>query len=108
MTTALRVLVDRLPTRVNLEKRRIVLESNLCVLCEEEEESRSHVFFKCKVAWNVWCMCSKWVGEGVCGLPWLGKFGNRGTLSSLRMIEWTILRFLLWPNSRCGNGSRVK
>jgi len=62
MITAWRILVDRLPTQVNLEKRGIVLESSTCVFCGEEEESGSHVFFKCKVALRVWSLCSKWVG----------------------------------------------
>jgi len=60
MTTAWRVLVDRLPTRENLVKRGFILKSSLCVLGGDEEESGSHVFFKCKVAWKV---CSKWIGE---------------------------------------------
>jgi len=32
-------------------------------MCGEVEESGSHVFFKCKVAWRVWCLCSKWIRE---------------------------------------------
>ncbi|KAK7373394.1 hypothetical protein VNO80_06800 [Phaseolus coccineus] len=48
MTTASRVSADRLPRRVNLEKRGIVMESSMCVLCGEEEELRSQVFFMCK------------------------------------------------------------
>jgi len=58
MTTAWRVLVDKLPTRVNLEKKGTDLDSNVCVICGEEEETCNHVFFKCKVAWRVWCMCN--------------------------------------------------
>jgi len=62
MTTTWRVLTDRLSTRENLVKRELILESNLCVQCEDEEEYESHVFFKCKVAWKVWSLCSKWIG----------------------------------------------
>ena len=63
MTTVWKVLADRLPTHVNLEKREIDLESSMCFLCREEKEFGSHIFFKCKVAWKVWSLCSKWVGE---------------------------------------------
>jgi len=37
MTTAWCILVDRLPTRVNLEKRGIDMDNNICVMCGEEE-----------------------------------------------------------------------
>jgi len=63
MTTAWRNLADRLPTRVNQEKRGIGLESNVCVMCGEEEETGNHVFFNSKVAWRIWCMCCQWIGE---------------------------------------------
>jgi len=45
-----------------LEKRGLILDSILCVMCGEEEETGSHVFFKYKVAWRVWCLCCEWVG----------------------------------------------
>ena len=32
-------------------------------MCREEEKTENHVFFKCKVAWRVWCMCSQWIME---------------------------------------------
>jgi len=63
LTTAWRVLKDMLPTRANLERRGLILESNRCAMCGEDEESGSHVFFECRVAWRVWCLCSEWVGE---------------------------------------------
>jgi len=56
MTIAGRVLVDRLHVWTWRKEE-------LCVLCGEEEESGSHFFFECKVAWKVWCICNKWVGE---------------------------------------------
>jgi len=63
LTTAWRVLNDRLPTRANLERRGLILETNRCAMCGEDEESGSHVFFECRVTWRVWCLCSEWVGE---------------------------------------------
>ena len=53
MTSSQRVVVDRLPTLVNLKERGAVLESFMCVMCGEEEETRNHLFFKCNVAWRV-------------------------------------------------------
>lgn len=63
MTIAWRVLGDRLPACVNLAKRRVVLKNILGVMCGEVEESVSHIFFNCKVAWRVLCPCSRWLGE---------------------------------------------
>ena len=41
---------DCLPTRVNLIRRGITLESCLCPLCHSEEEDINHVLFRCEVA----------------------------------------------------------
>jgi len=49
--STLRVLVNRIVTRVNLEVKGL-----------EDEESMSHLFFKCKTTWNVWVMRYKWLG----------------------------------------------
>ena len=38
------------------------VESNTCVLCGLEEESCSHLFFKCRLAWLVWSQCYAWLG----------------------------------------------
>jgi len=53
LTTSWRVLDDRLPTHANLERRGLILESNRCAMCGEDEETGSHVFFECRVAWRV-------------------------------------------------------
>jgi len=53
LTTAWRVLNDRLPTRANLERKGLIQESNMCVMCGKDEESGIHVFFECRVAWRI-------------------------------------------------------
>ena len=50
LTTAWRVLNGKLPMRANLERRGLILKSNRCAMCGEDEESGSHVFFECRVA----------------------------------------------------------
>ena len=37
-------------------------ENNICVLCGMEEESCSHLFFKCRLTWLVWSQCYAWLG----------------------------------------------
>jgi len=58
-----RLLLDRLPTRVNLVKRDMQLINMLCSLCQEGEETSQHLFGTCKVAQKVWDQCDIWVGN---------------------------------------------
>ena len=58
---AWRVLQNKIATRVNLERRGMLVESSLCCLCGKEEESYRHLFFECNFAWRVWCYCFKWL-----------------------------------------------
>jgi len=50
---AWRLLLDKLPTRVNLVKRDMHLTNMLCPLCQEGEETSQHLFGTCKVAQKV-------------------------------------------------------
>jgi len=34
----------------------------MCPLCNIEEETIQHVFFKCLVAQKVWDKCDSWIG----------------------------------------------
>ena len=60
-----RVLRRRLPTLDNLAKRGVIqdLRSNgVCKLCNVEIETVDHIFFGCSFAYDVWCLCLKWLG----------------------------------------------
>ncbi|GJZ87100.1 RNA-directed DNA polymerase, eukaryota [Tanacetum coccineum] len=67
-----------LPTRVNLSRRGVLLDSHLCPLCNAAMEDVQHVFFRCDVArvvlrkicrwWDIW----NWLGDLIfLGLGWL-------------------------------------
>jgi len=62
LLTAWRVLEDKIVTTVNLERRGIVVDNPLCCLCGMEVESHCHLFFVCRFAWLVWCLCFEWLG----------------------------------------------
>ncbi|GKB25703.1 RNA-directed DNA polymerase, eukaryota, reverse transcriptase zinc-binding domain protein, partial [Tanacetum coccineum] len=47
---AWKVRLDSLPTRLNISKRDMDIESILCPICNKEVESSSHVFFTCHIA----------------------------------------------------------
>jgi len=48
-----KTFLDRLPARVNLERRGVNIESNLCPLCAKEEETLQHLFIRCEVSQSV-------------------------------------------------------
>ncbi|GJT54358.1 RNA-directed DNA polymerase, eukaryota [Tanacetum coccineum] len=51
---------DRLPTKVNLNRRGILLDSHLCPLCNAAMEDVQHVFFRCDVARVVLRKICRW------------------------------------------------
>ncbi|GJU38259.1 RNA-directed DNA polymerase, eukaryota [Tanacetum coccineum] len=56
----LRARRDRLPTRVNLSRRGVLLDSHLCPLCNAAMEDVQHVFFRCDVARVVLRKICRW------------------------------------------------
>nr|GFC53962.1 RNA-directed DNA polymerase, eukaryota [Tanacetum cinerariifolium] len=50
---AWKLCLDRLPTRVNLAKRNVVVASLLCLLCDSGMEDAAHLFFRCDMAKDV-------------------------------------------------------
>jgi len=55
-------LENKIATRVNLERRGVLVESSLCCLCGREEETYRHLFFDCSFAWKVWSFYFRWLG----------------------------------------------
>ncbi|GAU13336.1 hypothetical protein TSUD_42900 [Trifolium subterraneum] len=61
---AWRLLRDRLPTKVNLSYRGILLVGDsLCVSGCGEVESTQHVFLSCSTFGSLWSLVSSWVGS---------------------------------------------
>ncbi|GJX54941.1 reverse transcriptase domain, reverse transcriptase zinc-binding domain protein [Tanacetum coccineum] len=48
-----RLLLDRLPHRLNLSSRGLDIDSILCPVCSEHVKSNSHAFFSCSAASNI-------------------------------------------------------
>ncbi|KAH1238893.1 hypothetical protein GmHk_08G023471 [Glycine max] len=53
---------DRLPTRVNLNRRQIQVGELTCPFCGGEEESAGHLFLQCGKIISVWWESLSWVG----------------------------------------------
>jgi len=59
--TSWRVLEDKIASKANLAREGLCISTIMCCLCGEEEETTSHLFCTCRVAWLVWSMCYEWM-----------------------------------------------
>ncbi|GKA72771.1 RNA-directed DNA polymerase, eukaryota [Tanacetum coccineum] len=57
---AWKVSLDCLPTRINISRRGMDIESILCPMCDNAAESASHLFFTCRVAKEVFRKILYW------------------------------------------------
>ncbi|GJW63896.1 RNA-directed DNA polymerase, eukaryota [Tanacetum coccineum] len=55
-----KALQDRLPTRSNLVRRNILIDSLSCLICDGELEDSSHLFFRCCLARDVTRLVCRW------------------------------------------------
>ncbi|GJU52604.1 ribonuclease H-like domain-containing protein [Tanacetum coccineum] len=55
-----RLLLNKLPTRVNLDRKSIDVHSLLCPICQEDVETVNHIFFSCEMATDLWSLLAKW------------------------------------------------
>lgn len=100
-----RVLLDRIATLPNLQRRRILgeEESVACRLCNtQEDESVLHLFFNCNFAKTVWIRVFSWLDlqpfAAGSGVDWLETFASMSLPKSnrawLAVFHGTI--WLLW------------
>nr|GEV12839.1 putative RNA-directed DNA polymerase, eukaryota, reverse transcriptase zinc-binding domain protein [Tanacetum cinerariifolium] len=54
-----RAMLNKLPTRVNLDHRGIDVDSLLCPIFHEDVETVNHLFFSCEVAKDLWGLLAK-------------------------------------------------
>ncbi|XP_028201834.1 uncharacterized protein LOC114386020 [Glycine soja] len=59
---AWRLIRDRLPTRMNLRRRKVVINEVQCPFCGDVEEEAAHLFFSCKKILPIWWESLSWVG----------------------------------------------
>ncbi|GJW97900.1 RNA-directed DNA polymerase, eukaryota, reverse transcriptase zinc-binding domain protein [Tanacetum coccineum] len=57
-----RLFLNKLPSRVNLDKKCIDLDSLLCPVCNEDVEMVNHLFFSCDMAKDLWSLLARWWG----------------------------------------------
>ncbi|GKC09769.1 RNA-directed DNA polymerase, eukaryota, reverse transcriptase zinc-binding domain protein [Tanacetum coccineum] len=57
---AWKVKTDSLPTRFNISRRGIDIESIMCAICDNGVETSSHLFFSCCMVRQIGCMIARW------------------------------------------------
>ncbi|GJX65365.1 RNA-directed DNA polymerase, eukaryota [Tanacetum coccineum] len=57
---AWKVRYDFLPTRLNLSRRGIEIQSIICPSCNKEVESSNHIFFACSLVRNIYRKIATW------------------------------------------------
>ncbi|GKD63237.1 RNA-directed DNA polymerase, eukaryota, reverse transcriptase zinc-binding domain protein, partial [Tanacetum coccineum] len=55
-----RILHKRLPTRFNLDRRGVGLDSTRCPVCDEDIETEEHLFTSCFIATETWRRVFTW------------------------------------------------
>ncbi|KAL8483406.1 hypothetical protein ACS0TY_026198 [Phlomoides rotata] len=100
-----RVLWDRLPTKLNLQKRNILNPNSSlnCVLCNAREESSRHIFFECEVSYKVWMSCLNWLGVASAlqsdpcrNLSAFRQNARRGKGMLVLVVIWQCMIWLIW------------
>ncbi|GJZ25676.1 RNA-directed DNA polymerase, eukaryota [Tanacetum coccineum] len=55
-----RMLLNKLPTLMNLMTRGITVQSNKCGICDTGDETINHLMLHCDLAWDVWALVGRW------------------------------------------------
>ncbi|GJW07652.1 RNA-directed DNA polymerase, eukaryota, reverse transcriptase zinc-binding domain protein [Tanacetum coccineum] len=55
-----RLLLNKLPSRVNLDRKGIDVGSILCPICMDDVKTVNHIFFSCNMAKDLWALFANW------------------------------------------------
>jgi hypothetical protein len=99
------LMLQRLPTRVNLARRGVFTSpiQAQCGWCSSEVESDTHLFTKCDVAVEVWLGTHSWLGI-ITAVPWnishsfesfVVPFKSKKRREGLNLI-WQTVMWSLW------------
>ena len=93
-------MLIRIPTRDNLDRRGLDIDSVLCLVCQQAREDINHLFFTCSVALQIWFKVAKWVELHIHSffsveeqLQWVDGLT---TVRSKRSILDSVCSTLLW------------
>nr|GFB38535.1 RNA-directed DNA polymerase, eukaryota [Tanacetum cinerariifolium] len=98
-----KVMVEALPTRFNMSRRGISIPSIMCPVCDEEVESVNHLFFRCKVCYQLGSKLKE-IFEGV----WITMWWYRNKIlfednppKKADLFDRIVVISYQWCKSRC-------
>ncbi|KAL8509549.1 hypothetical protein ACS0TY_016681 [Phlomoides rotata] len=103
--TTWKTVKEKLATSDKLERRGINLnnEAKSCKMCKEMEENVRHLFFECKVSYQIWCNILNWLGVSlvphnntVIHFLLFGECLGRGTKVRVAATIWIGTVWSLW------------
>jgi len=60
------VIKNKVPTKNNWNRKGVVFDTVLCVMCGEKEEIVTHLFLHYNITKTVWNVCYIWIDEVTC------------------------------------------
>ncbi|GKA39865.1 RNA-directed DNA polymerase, eukaryota, reverse transcriptase zinc-binding domain protein [Tanacetum coccineum] len=94
------LLLNKLPSRVNLDRRGIDVQSILCPICNDDVETVNHIFFTCSMALDLWALLAKWweLDFPLCAnmSDWISWLDNSSLSFKVRVILEGVGGTLLW------------
>ncbi|GJS73381.1 RNA-directed DNA polymerase, eukaryota, reverse transcriptase zinc-binding domain protein [Tanacetum coccineum] len=95
-----RLKLNKLPSRVNLDRRGIDVISINCPSCQGDLETVNHTFFNCGLAKELWSLLAKWwdLDIPMCGniAEWHAWLGDLHVSSKVRLAIEGVGGTLLW------------
>ncbi|GJW79628.1 RNA-directed DNA polymerase, eukaryota [Tanacetum coccineum] len=95
-----RLKLNKLPSRVNLDRRGIDVISINCSSCQGDLETVNHTFFNCGLAKELWPLLAKWwdLDIPMCGniAEWHAWIGDLHASSKVRLAIEGVGGTLLW------------
>ncbi|GJR30645.1 RNA-directed DNA polymerase, eukaryota, reverse transcriptase zinc-binding domain protein [Tanacetum coccineum] len=95
-----RLKLNKLPSRVNLDRRCIEVDSILCPSCLEDIKTVNHSFFNCGLTKDLWALLAKWweLDISICGsiVEWYDWLGSLHGSSKVRLLLEGVGGTLLW------------
>ncbi|XP_039028745.1 uncharacterized protein LOC120162724 [Hibiscus syriacus] len=95
-------ILDRLPTRERLSRMGIVNDCR-CVLCNETNETRDHLFSECSFAKSLWSSILNLSQLHVPHMTWEEKicwaskeWKGKSLLTTILKLAWTSFIYLIW------------
>ncbi|XP_071727348.1 uncharacterized protein [Rutidosis leptorrhynchoides] len=96
---------ERIPVRIELDKREIDLHSVRCPICDDDVESVGHALLGCKKVFDIWLRVFKWWGLSNVSIPNLDSLlcglsnvvNSESGKSIWQGVVWSTC-YLIWKN----------